>query len=499
MKLQGFYVPVPRWVRNKLRAAFPLHPRLRRAIWESGLLTRNEEWFRFQVRTKNFPYEILAAAIRDGDFHTLRLLVQLGIDPLTLHECFNESPLFTAAKMGRSEMVQFFLDRGVSPSIEDTCLISALHWAVDSGSLDTVRTLVHAGADLWANDGIHFTTPLGYAVMKDDLEMIQLLVEMMAAAEEEDDDREDEEDDEDYLRLAAEYGAIQAFDFFYAREELKDGEKLLNCAVRSGSFPMLEHLLQYDELDFHPKRRSEQKESAAGDLLSQENEQKEEEKDEAKEEEERIQGLFLQALGSGSARIFHFLQSEKFGQCYGKPIHFDVKNPESVVYAVQGHNPRLLWKVLEEGGDPNATDTNGRLPLCSLNFGVPISMAQILLFHGADPNRKDGSGKTPLTSVCSSYCHKSYPLARLLLKNGAKVNTENEGGNTPLLVAIESKKSLQLIRLLVESGAALETCSAEGEPPLTLAQKKGRPKLVRYLRHRLKIQKYQKSGSQKGF
>ena len=40
---------------------------------------------------------------------------------------------------------------------------TALHHAVDSGSLDAVRALVEAGADRGARDRIHKGTPLGWA------------------------------------------------------------------------------------------------------------------------------------------------------------------------------------------------------------------------------------------------------------------------------------------------------------------------------------------------
>lgn len=40
---------------------------------------------------------------------------------------------------------------------------TALHHAVDSGSLDTVKTLVEAGADLSLKDHLHQGTPLDWA------------------------------------------------------------------------------------------------------------------------------------------------------------------------------------------------------------------------------------------------------------------------------------------------------------------------------------------------
>jgi hypothetical protein len=77
--------------------------------------------------------------------------------------------LATAAFYGMADMVKFLLDKGVepngypSPNSGFHSHASPLHQAVWSGSLETVRLLVEAGADLNAADKINGGTPLGWA------------------------------------------------------------------------------------------------------------------------------------------------------------------------------------------------------------------------------------------------------------------------------------------------------------------------------------------------
>lgn len=67
--------------------------------------------------------------------------------------------MLQAAKNGNWEAVQQYLGQGVKSNATDAEGLTALHWAADSGSLETLNALLHAGADVTAKD-IH-----GYAVL----------------------------------------------------------------------------------------------------------------------------------------------------------------------------------------------------------------------------------------------------------------------------------------------------------------------------------------------
>lgn len=74
--------------------------------------------------------------------------------------------LTLAALQGKAEAVRKMVDMGVDVNAVSPDLYShatALHHAVHSGSLDAVRVLVDAGAQLGARDTAYDATPLGWA------------------------------------------------------------------------------------------------------------------------------------------------------------------------------------------------------------------------------------------------------------------------------------------------------------------------------------------------
>ena len=74
-------------------------------------------------------------------------------------------PITTAAGNGRPEVVELLLSLGADPNAAEHDGITALHRAVQSGSVETVRRLVEAGADLETRDGRWKGTPLSWSAV----------------------------------------------------------------------------------------------------------------------------------------------------------------------------------------------------------------------------------------------------------------------------------------------------------------------------------------------
>lgn len=74
-------------------------------------------------------------------------------------------PMIKAAANGRDEVVGLLLSLGADANAADDHGITALHRAVQSGSLRTVRRLVEAGADLEAREGRWKGTPLSWSLV----------------------------------------------------------------------------------------------------------------------------------------------------------------------------------------------------------------------------------------------------------------------------------------------------------------------------------------------
>jgi ankyrin repeat protein len=88
--------------------------------------------------------------------------------------------LVLAALKGRADALSKVIDLGVDLNVPCASLYShatALHHAVYSGSLDAVKVLVEAGADLDTKDTIYAGTPLGWAEHGKQVEIAEFLRE----------------------------------------------------------------------------------------------------------------------------------------------------------------------------------------------------------------------------------------------------------------------------------------------------------------------------------
>lgn len=118
--------------------------------------------------------EAAAHLIRRGSNLTFAVAVGLGWEEEVKRLAATATPddwslaLIVAAFRGNAEMIRFLLRGGAAMGIPADCQgfhqhATALHQAVSSASLETVKLLVEAGADLDAKDRIYEGTPLDWA------------------------------------------------------------------------------------------------------------------------------------------------------------------------------------------------------------------------------------------------------------------------------------------------------------------------------------------------
>lgn len=147
--------------------------------------------------------------------------------------------------------------------------------------------------------------------------------------------------------------------------------------------------------------------------------------------------------------------------------------------------------LIEHGADINATERDGRTPLCLLvKHGGTSEMVTFFVKNGADLNNKGGGSPlywaiymrdirlqtllielgTDVNGVIDSYDDLKAPLhlahdlsvAKLLIDKGANVNITNKFNSTPLHYAIY----LPIVKCLVENGADINAKNNEGNTPL---------------------------------
>lgn len=139
-----------------------------------------------------------------------------------------------------------------------------------------------------------------------------------------------------------------------------------------------------------------------------------------------------------------------------------------------GEEANALW-LLENGADPNATDSNGDTPLDRAAQYATVTVVQALFEHGA----KLGAESTAL-HVAAAYFNESRDgLLRLLIDRGADLEGRNKSGATPLIAAATS--STAGVARLLELGADRGAKRDDGMTALEAAQDYGRADIVKLL------------------
>ena len=122
--------------------------------------------------------QALHYAVESGSLEAVEMILkQPGVDPNVQGGRDNKTPLMLAIRAKNIPMIQTLLVHGADPSIADKHQRQALHYAVKSGSVDTVKTILkERSVDSNARGGLDKMTPFMLAVRSCCLPMIQVLL-----------------------------------------------------------------------------------------------------------------------------------------------------------------------------------------------------------------------------------------------------------------------------------------------------------------------------------
>ncbi|CAF3681618.1 unnamed protein product [Rotaria sordida] len=391
----------------------------------------------------------LMLAAEQGYFECVKLLVQAGADlelapsgplALTMNLC-GQTPLFCAAKEGRTDIVKYLLDRGANPRVQNHYGVSTLWIPSQKGMLQVVELLLDAGAEThiapFGNlaDELNITgwTPL-YAAMKSrKFDVVKLL-----------------------LKRGADSNAVT-----------KLGSTPFLLASEICDLDVIEACVEADaDLDFAPSGPDADNLNITGQTA-----------------------LFMATL-KDRVDVVKFLIEKR--------AQVNVQNRYGVsplLLCAESGNQELVQALIEAGANVNIAPQGelaeenflaGQTPLFGAAKKGHVEICEYLIKNGADINAITMTGATPLYTATEEG-HLDAVI--LLIRHGADVNQSPKGqiardlhieNQTPLLIAC-MRNHEGIIRYLIESGANVNVTSERGSSPFLAICQHNNVELARLL------------------
>lgn len=102
---------------------------------------------------------------------------------------------------------------------------------------------------------------------------------------------------------------------------------------------------------------------------------------------------------------------------------------DSVLSVASWANPGILSWLLEQGVNPDTSDSDGGTLLMHAAATNDVALVGLLLDSGANVNARNQRGETAFSYTCAN---NSLAVAQLLYLSGADINTMDVGGGSPL-------------------------------------------------------------------
>ncbi|XP_057372229.1 uncharacterized protein LOC130693127 [Daphnia carinata] len=154
-------------------------------------------------------------------------------------------------------------------------------------------------------------------------------------------------------------------------------------------------------------------------------------------------------------------------------------NKETLLHRLVSKNDGhldLVQMVIQNGGDPNATDKLGRSPVHSVVISndslVGLGMLRLLLANRGNVNLQDKEKQfTPVHYAASSLKLRVPEKMKILLKSGGDVNVRSNDEITPLHLAVANSGIYgpQVTRMLLKLGADVNAIDVNLRTPLHAA------------------------------
>jgi ankyrin repeat protein len=391
------------------------------------------------IAASEFGTPLHAAAIH-GNLEIAMQLLDAGAD-LHIFNDSNFTVLHLAARYGHTSLVRTFLEDGAHVDESNAEGQTALQLAASNGNFGALQALINFNASVNVVNEAGWT-PMAYVARRGDLRSVKALLAAGAEVDPLDQSLSP-------LQSAAERGQVEVMWVLIgagARTELEDmeGDTPLHCAVKSGSVPAVQVLLDkkvnINAIDTKKERTP-----------------------------------LLEAAILGYPEIVNLLL--KVGANAGIS---DKDGSHFLHFAVKSSSMETLNLALDSSHDILVKDESDRIPLhVAAETGFTDGVERLLKVGHASAQIKATTAKERThLHLTAKYGH--LETAEALLKVGVDIEAIDEKHLTALHLATR-REHLELAKLLVGKGADANKLDKDGRTPLFIAFEKGNLELIKLL------------------
>lgn len=436
----------------------------------------------------------------------VKLLVEYGADVNAVHG--GDTPLYIAATMGDSELVELLLSKGAyaNGDISGAVIETPLHSAIAEKHLKVAESLINHGANVNALN-MSKRTPLHFlASFVKDGKLAELMIAKGADVNAPDKNgetpydfaiRSGNQEVATVLKQQATKASGKALsgmtmdDLNHLLEsgvaldqQLPNGSTLLIEGVVIGNKAMVERLLDIganvnvkDKIGTTPLRSAFSVPMLKSPLGS---------------------ALTREVIAAGQLTKDAFDATQKMqGQwrevallLISKGADVNVNGPGNGMTplhcAAMVDYRDVAEMLLSKGAAINAREVQNRTPLHLSIMAGHTGMVRLLLTKGADIHALGAGGETSLHLAVASRQdengkkHGSKEIAELLISRGASVNAKTELGKTPLHLAAVTGEA-EIAKLLIAKGAEVNALDKQSHTPLFYATEQGNTDVAKIL------------------
>lgn len=396
------------------------------------------------LKGSNFKRDALSMAASEGHLDVMQLLLDKGanMNTTSITSSTNDEgyPLHEAAEEGNINIVNFLVQSGVKPNLEDDEGRTPLSYAAEEGHKRIVEYLLQNGANPNDFDNDH-RSAMSYAAEEGFPTIIKLLYQYGGSHQGKDNSG----------RTAMDYAVEELADL---GNESIDGHDIPRGRV-SGQVTWSNDGRGLDEVV-----RLLSGKGALADGVTVDADGR------VIIKLEDLQKSFYVNPGERPQRIYDRDSQEKSG------ASTDLGN---LVQLVEDNQLDRLKQRLEAGADPDQHGKDNYTPLTMAARDNNIAAAQLLLEAGADPDHENFNG---VTAIDIALRDNLVDFLRLLNENGGAVTADRPDGSSPLDAAARDGNT-KVMEYLLEQGTNVN--GGSGPSPLFYAARENMVKSVRLL------------------